>query len=145
MTGRVKSKRPKQIWSKKGTAATKHFPLAEQTSATMLRMFSRTSLPARTVCRQLYSQYSSFSMLNLPMKPGTPIKGLDIFKGKDAPVAMERSEYPDWVSELPTPLPSLAKLRRMSNEDATDKDKRRFLKLTRRAKIKSNNLALANN
>jgi Mitochondrial ribosomal protein L37 len=73
------------------------------------------------------------------MKPGTPINGLDIFKDKDPPVALERSEYPAWVSDLPKPLASLAKLRRMPEEEASDKDKKRYLKLIRKIQIKKNN------
>jgi len=74
-----------------------------------------------------------------PMKPGTPIPGLDIFKEKDPPVALERSEYPEWIDSLSKPLPSLAKLRKMPEEEATDKDKMRYLKLLRKLKIKKNN------
>eukprot|EP00591_Stephanopyxis_turris_P012516 CAMPEP_0195520898 /NCGR_PEP_ID=MMETSP0794_2-20130614/17608_1 /TAXON_ID=515487 /ORGANISM="Stephanopyxis turris, Strain CCMP 815" /LENGTH=100 /DNA_ID=CAMNT_0040650337 /DNA_START=183 /DNA_END=485 /DNA_ORIENTATION=+ len=73
------------------------------------------------------------------MKPGTPLAGLDIVKGKDAPVAKERKEYPDWVNDLAKPLTSLAELRRMDMEDATDKDMMRYLKLTRRGEIKGKN------
>mmetsp|Transcript_10980 Transcript_10980/g.18201 ORF Transcript_10980/g.18201 Transcript_10980/m.18201 type:complete len:98 (-) Transcript_10980:148-441(-) len=74
------------------------------------------------------------------MKPGTPIPGLNFLKGKEAPVAMERSEYPDWVNDLENPNITLAKLRRMDEEDATDSEKMRYLKLTRRAVIKESNL-----
>jgi large subunit ribosomal protein L54 len=28
---------------------------------------------------------------------GTPLQGLDIYKGKEAPVAMEDSAYPEWL------------------------------------------------
>ena len=76
------------------------------------------------------------------MKPGTVIQSLGIFKNKEAPVVLDRSTYPDWVSSLSEPLPSLAKLRRIPDEDATEREKRRFIKLTRRARIKSNNIAL---
>ena len=75
----------------------------------------------------------------LPMKPGTPIPGLDFRKDVDPPVALERSEYPEWLESLTRPLPSLAKLRRMPYEEATDRDKRRYLKLTRKQKIKRQN------
>jgi len=37
------------------------------------------------------------------------------------------------------PLPTLAELRRMPIEEASDKDMKRYLKLVRRAKIKANN------
>jgi len=40
---------------------------------------------------------------------------------------------------LAKPLPSLAKLRQMNVDDASDKDMRRYLKLVRKAKIKRNN------
>ena len=73
------------------------------------------------------------------MKAGTPIPGLDIYKDKDPPVALERSEYPEWIDNLCKPLPSLAKLRKMPEEEATDKDKKRYLKLLRKLKIKKKN------
>lgn len=107
-------------------------------------------------CRKGYSlgrvgaltrQASSYSHSTLPsllpIKAGTPIKGLDFFKGKDAVVALERTEYPGWVDRLATPPPSLAKLRRMPDEEADDKLQKRFLKLKRRAVIKTNNRSLA--
>jgi Mitochondrial ribosomal protein L37 len=78
-----------------------------------------------------------------PLKPGTPIPGLDIYKEKEPPVALERHEYPDWLDSLAKPLPSLAVLRRMPEEEATDREKMRYLKLTRRVQIKKNNEALA--
>ncbi|KAL9187206.1 hypothetical protein ACHAXT_010926 [Thalassiosira profunda] len=80
------------------------------------------------------------------MPPGTPIPGLENIypKAKDpsqsnVPTSKPREEYPAWVTELTTPLPSLAKLRSMNIEDATDKDMKRYLKLVRKAKIKANN------
>jgi len=73
------------------------------------------------------------------MKPGTPIPGLNIYKKQDPPVARPRSEYPAWVDTLAEPLPSLAKLRRIPDEEASDKDKMRFLKLTRRQLIQQQN------
>lgn len=75
----------------------------------------------------------------LPLKPGTLIPGLDIYKEKEAPVALERDEYPEWLESLTRPLPSLAMLRRMPEEEATDREKKRYLKLTRRMKIKKHN------
>lgn len=79
----------------------------------------------------------------LALKPGSPIPGLDIYKDKEPPVALERSEYPDWLGSLAKPLPSLAILRRMPEEEATDQEKMRYLKLTRRMKIKKNNAEMA--
>ena len=73
------------------------------------------------------------------MKPGTPITGLNFMKDRDAPVALKREEYPEWVGRLATKDVSLAQLRRMSEDDATDKEKMRYLKLTRRILIKRNN------
>lgn len=73
------------------------------------------------------------------MKPGTPIPGLDIYKDKDPVVALARSEYPDWVNELATPMLTLSELRRLPESEATEKDKMRYLKLTRRIQIKKNN------
>ena len=73
------------------------------------------------------------------MKPGTPIPGLDIYKDKDPVVALVRSEYPDWVNELATPMLTLSELRRLPESEATEKDKMRYLKLTRRIQIKKNN------
>lgn len=75
------------------------------------------------------------------MKPGTPIPGLNFLKGKEPIVALKREEYPEWVNDLATPKVTLAMLRRMPEEDASEKDKMRYLKLTRRFKMKDNNSA----
>jgi len=74
------------------------------------------------------------------MKPGTPIPGLNFMKNKDPIVSMERGNYPDWVTDLAKPMVTLAELRRMKWEDSTDRDKMRYLKLTRRIRIKANNV-----
>lgn len=76
------------------------------------------------------------------MKPGTPIAGLDVFKDKEPPVALERSEYPEWVSDLTKPLPTLKELRAMNLLEAEDKHQKRYLKLTRRIQIKKMNDSL---
>ncbi|KAK1733944.1 hypothetical protein QTG54_015471 [Skeletonema marinoi] len=80
------------------------------------------------------------------MKSGTPIPGLTSIypPSKDpsnptAPTALPRSDYPSWVSALAEAPPTLAKLRNMKMEEATDKDMRRYLKLVRRNLIKENN------
>lgn len=80
------------------------------------------------------------------MKPGTPIPGLSIYPpSKDpnspsnSPAALPRSEYPQWVSQLVEAPPTLAKLRNMKMEEASDKEMRRYLKLVRRNLIKENN------
>lgn len=75
------------------------------------------------------------------MKPGSPIPGLSFLKGTDPVVALERKEYPDWINDLAKPKISLAKLRRMPESEATDREKMRYLKLERRLKIKVNNVA----
>lgn len=62
-------------------------------------------------------------------------------KGKEPIVAMKREEYPDWINDLAKPKITLAQLRRMPEEEATDRDKMRYLKLTRRRKMKDNNSA----
>jgi Mitochondrial ribosomal protein L37 len=79
----------------------------------------------------------------MPMKPGTPMTGLKIYKDRDPPVVLERSEYPEWINTLEEPLISLAKLRRMDAEEATDMEKKRYLKLIRKVKIKESNQAAA--
>lgn len=88
------------------------------------------------------------------MQPGTKIPGLDAIypKPKDkgdsasssAPAAKPRNEYPSWVSSLAEAPPTLAKLRNMNIEEASDKDMKRYLKLVRRNTIKDNN-AIAGN
>jgi len=94
--------------------------------------------------------FSNTNTNRLPMKPGTPIPGLtNIYPtpkdpsvaslARGAPVALKREDYPPWVNDLTRPLPTLAKLRTMKVEDASDKDMKRYLKLVRKAKIKSNN------
>ena len=74
------------------------------------------------------------------MKPGTAIPGLNFMKNKDAPASLARNEYPAWVDSLAKPMVTLAELRRMKWEDATDRDKMRYLKLTRRIRIKAWNV-----
>lgn len=97
------------------------------------RCSSRVCVPHRLLC------YRPSAVRYFAMKPGTPIPGLDIYKDRDPPVALERSEYPAWIDNLAKKDKSLAELRRMPEEEATDKDKMRYLKLTRRMKIKKNN------
>lgn len=84
---------------------------------------------------------STTTIQTMAMKPGTPIPGLDIFKEKDAPVALPREEYPEWIDTLAQPMVSLAKLRKMPLEEASDKEVRRYLKLVRKMKIKEQNAA----
>jgi hypothetical protein len=74
-----------------------------------------------------------------PMKAGTPLKELAVFKGKDAPVTMERSEYPDWVNDLTEPQASLAALRKIPNEEAELHQIKRYLKLIRRQAVRQRN------
>lgn len=95
-------------------------------------------------CTTPVAAMHSTSVPLLPMKPGTPIPGLDFIKGQEPPVALERSEYPEWINHL-TSQKSLAQLRRMSEDEATDEEKKRYLKLTRRILIKQNNEAAAAN
>lgn len=73
------------------------------------------------------------------MKTGTVIPGLDFIKDKEPVLSKERTEYPDWVDTLAKPMLSLAKLRRMTEEEATDREKERYLKLSRRQDMKKKN------
>ena len=74
------------------------------------------------------------------MKPGTKLpSGLSIYKNVDPPVVLKQEEYPEWMKDLSKPLPSLAQLRRMPNDDATIKDVQRYLKLQRRNHIRQQN------
>lgn len=83
--------------------------------------------------------YSVTSTQAMPMKPGEKLPGMAIFKGQDPPVVLE--QYPEWVSNLAKPEKSLAKLRRIPNDEASDKDILRFLKLKRRFAIRESNEA----
>lgn len=74
------------------------------------------------------------------MKPGTPIAGLDFLKNQDPVVSKERTEYPEWVNKLDKPAKTLAKLRKIDMWSAEEEEQKRFLKLSRRIKIKENNL-----
>jgi hypothetical protein len=78
------------------------------------------------------------------MKAGTVLKGLGVFKGHDPPVVKEREEYPAWVDGLAEPLPTLALLRKIPNEEAGEKEIMRFLKLNRRHAIRLQNEESAN-
>lgn len=95
-------------------------------------------------CQQTRRSLHGSAPLLLPMKPGTVLKSIGVLKDKDPPVVLERGEYPDWVGSLATPPPSLAALRRIPNEEAEDKDIMRFLKLSRRKKVRESNEQSAN-
>jgi hypothetical protein len=82
---------------------------------------------------------SNYGPSCMPMKAGTELTSLNIFKDQDAPKVLERSEYPEWVNRLSSPLPSLAVLRRIPNEEAEDKQILRYLKLNRRLEIRQRN------
>mmetsp|Transcript_8668 Transcript_8668/g.21151 ORF Transcript_8668/g.21151 Transcript_8668/m.21151 type:complete len:119 (-) Transcript_8668:249-605(-) len=83
--------------------------------------------------------FGSSAPANLPMKAGTPLTDLAVFKGMDAPVTKERSEYPDWVGELTKDKPGLAALRKIPNEEAELHQIQRYLKLTRRQALRQRN------
>jgi len=73
------------------------------------------------------------------MKPGTPIQGLDVQKNAENIVVQEREKYDDFINNLCTPLTTLAQLRKMPVEEASQNDMKRYLKLTRRLEIKAKN------
>lgn len=77
----------------------------------------------------------------MPMKPGETIEALKIYKDQEAPVVLQREEYPEWINTLAERDISLAQLRKMDVDEATDRQKLRFLKLTRRIEIKEKNEA----
>ncbi|CAJ1940158.1 unnamed protein product [Cylindrotheca closterium] len=97
---------------------------------------SNSSTLATTAGRR---HYIGTPLPSMPMKAGTKMDSLAIFKGQDPPVVKERDEYPEWVGKLAKPLPSLAKLRRIPNEEADEKEVLRFLKLNRRIRMRANN------
>mmetsp|Transcript_5334 Transcript_5334/g.6971 ORF Transcript_5334/g.6971 Transcript_5334/m.6971 type:complete len:122 (+) Transcript_5334:234-599(+) len=100
------------------------------------RTASRTALPTRTRKNMFYHTQEPLCMA---MKPGTPIPGLDIYKEKDPPVVLERSEYPEWLGELVTPLKGIAQYRKMKAEEASLEDQQRYLKIIRKLDIKDKN------
>lgn len=112
-----------------------------QQPSSLIRLDSYGDLLQSALFRQhrFVSSFKPTPCCHLALKPGTPIPGLDIYKEKEPPLALARSEYPDWLESLAKPLPTLSKLRRMPEEEATDREIMRYLKLTRRMKIKRNN------
>jgi hypothetical protein len=102
---------------------------------------SRLLLPSapRPVTIQTACYCSPTAPVQLAMKAGTLLPGLDFIKDTDEVLSKERSEYPDWVDSLAKPMLSLAKLRRMTEEEATDREKERYLKLSRRQEMKNKN------
>lgn len=91
------------------------------------------------VCLQASRCFGGSTACALPMKPGTVLKSLGVVKDEDPPVVKPREEYPSWVGELATPPPTLAVLRRIPNEEAEDSDIRRYLKLSRRLRVRQRN------
>jgi len=70
----------------------------------------------------------------------TTVPGLNIRKGGEDPPIRADEEYPDWVWTLGDELPTLNQLQKIPAEERTDEQNKRFKRLTRRAKIKENNL-----
>jgi len=111
-----------------------------------LQVANRSASKISQTVSQSASSFSTFPYstrpLSMPMKPGSPMSGLDIYKNKETnppPVAKEESEYPAWVGRLPHGLPSLASLNKKDFHSAPDKEQKRFLKLTRRNEIRNRN------
>jgi hypothetical protein len=102
------------------------------------RVFPRPVISSR-IQGLAVRRFGSTPVQELAMKPGTTFQGLSIFKGQEPPVVKERAEYPEWVDTLADPMLSLAKLRRIPNEEAQDRDILRYLKLKRRLTIKQKN------
>jgi hypothetical protein len=75
----------------------------------------------------------------MPIKAGTVLTPLGVFKGQDPPMVKEREEYPAWFGSLAVPSPSLALLRKIPNDEANEKEILRFLKLSRRLQIRQRN------
>ena len=115
-----------------------HARIEEMSITPTMRCFRRLAKSFRTFERSL-SSLSASQPLFFAMKPGTPIPGLDFLKNVEQPVSKPREEYPAWVDNLTKSKKSLAVLRKMDVEDATDKEKMRYLKLTRRREIKQHN------
>jgi hypothetical protein len=109
--------------------------------ATIRHVSQKSCLRQQSIAllRKNTKSYSKATLSALPMKAGTQIPGLNFIKDREPVVALERSEYPEWVGSLATPDVSLAALRRMPEEEATDRQKMRYLKLTRRGEIKEYN------
>ena len=115
---------------------------------TMMRIVGRKMLQHPFAASKILVRRSIMSSPTTPtlmmassgMKPGTKLpSGLSIYKNVDPPVVLKQEEYPEWMNDLSKPLPSLAQLRRMPNEDATIKDVQRYLKLQRRNHIRQQN------
>ncbi len=87
-----------------------------------------------------FSRLISTSTATKAMKPGTPIAGLDFMKNSDPVVSKERSEYPEWMNNLTKADATLGKLRRLDLWKAEEEEQKRFFKLDRRSKIKSDNI-----
>ncbi len=104
------------------------------------RLIEHLSLNISASCQfQTLRCFGGSTYSSLPLKAGTVLTFLDFVKEKEAPVVLPREEYPSWVSELVKPQVSLAALRRIPNEEADDPEIRRYLKLTRRQRIREKN------
>ena len=86
------------------------------------------------------SSIHSTSIDQMAMPAGTKLPGFEFLKGGEPVAAKSREEYPDWINDLSKPMKSLAELKKMKFEDATDKERMRYLVLTRRQLIKENNM-----
>eukprot|EP00560_Eucampia_antarctica_P006901 CAMPEP_0197823838 /NCGR_PEP_ID=MMETSP1437-20131217/1153_1 /TAXON_ID=49252 ORGANISM="Eucampia antarctica, Strain CCMP1452" /NCGR_SAMPLE_ID=MMETSP1437 /ASSEMBLY_ACC=CAM_ASM_001096 /LENGTH=137 /DNA_ID=CAMNT_0043423201 /DNA_START=1 /DNA_END=414 /DNA_ORIENTATION=- len=98
------------------------------------RLYVSGTVPARMMADNDGSSSAAVGMI-----PGTTIEGLDFKKNVDPVLSKERSEYPEWLSTLATPMTNLASLRKLPKEQASDVQMMRYLKLTRRIRIKELN------
>jgi hypothetical protein len=110
--------------------------VAAAAATTTTTNFTAATAPAGACDRRCFG---GTALRGLPMKPGTELKPLAVCKGQDPPRVLDRSEYPPWLNSLATPLPSLAVLRKIPNEDADEVQIQRYLKLTRRLSIRRRN------
>lgn len=96
-------------------------------------------LPGAT-CYTIFRRIHGSSTLWLPVPAGEKLQGFDFLKESEPLVAKPREEYPEWVDTLAKPMKTLAELRKMEFEDASDKERMRYLVLTRRQVIKDSNI-----
>ena len=71
------------------------------------------------------------------------VNGINMTKGGEDPFLMPDNKYPPWLWTIHIPLPNLAALERKSAGDPfvnlTDKERRRYVRLSRTQKIKLSN------
>merc|ERR1711920_204497 len=109
----------------------------EEDKDRMLRTVIKSPMLASAASRPV-SQTARTATRGFAAKVGDEVP-VNILKEGKNPVIKERDEYPEWLFKVVEPRPAFAELERRGFYNLDLKDKRRFLTLMNRQRIKEKN------